>query len=147
MELFQRKVYESKNCTISRLFINGKPECYILQDGHRAVKEYGMTRIPEGRYKVRLKNDGGFTKRYAKKFGPEFHKGMLELVDVPKFKGILFHIGNTPEDTAGCLLPGRIMIPEKNFVAGSEEAYREVYPLVRDQLLSGLEVRWTISYA
>ena len=32
--------------------------------------------------------------------------GMLHVLDVPNFKYILIHCGNTDEDTAGCLLLG-----------------------------------------
>jgi hypothetical protein len=63
------------------------------------------TRIPAGSYKVELRTTGGFNARYKKKF-PDIHQGMLHVQDVPGFEYILIHIGNTDENTAGCLLVG-----------------------------------------
>ena len=62
-------------------------------------------RIPAGIYDVRLRKIGGFDGRYKKKFAG-FHRGMLHIQDVPNFKYVLIHIGNTDKNTAGCLLVG-----------------------------------------
>jgi len=49
--------------------------------------------IPQGVYKVR--------KRYSQRFGDHF-----EVLGVPDRTLILFHVGNFPDDTDGCILPG-----------------------------------------
>ena len=52
--------------------------------------------------------------------------GILELMDVPKFKYILIHIGNDEDDTAGCILPGNKASnnsQKRGFIYDSTEAY------------------------
>ena len=102
------KVYRfssDTDSTLSAIHIDGKFECYGLEDEFRTTKVWGETRIPKGTYKIGLRKEGGHHSRYSNKF-PSFHKGMLHVLDVPNFKYILIHIGNTDDDTAGCLLLG-----------------------------------------
>ena len=134
-----------KRDTLGLLFIDCQFYSYTLEDEYRTKKEYGKTRIPEGTYEVKLRSEGGFHNRYLKKFGPDFHKGMLEIQDVPDFTYVLIHIGNDDDDTAGCLLIGNTtnnnMIESKRgFIGDSTSAYREIYPIIRDELLKGEKV-------
>lgn len=122
------------------LFINCDFECHTLEDEYRAKKVYGETRIPNGRYKVELRKEGGFHQRYLKKFDSDFHKGMLWVKDVPNFEYILIHIGNDDDDTAGCLLVGSTADKERGFIGRSSSAYKEFYPKVADTILRGEEV-------
>tara|TARA_R100000353_G_scaffold158588_1_gene117880 strand:+ start:95 stop:712 length:618 start_codon:yes stop_codon:yes gene_type:complete len=116
--------------------------CYTLEDEARTVKQWGETRIPAGKYKLTLRNEGGFHTRYLAKFGAEFHKGMIYVNEVPNFEYILWHIGNDDDDTAGCLLVGKTS--QDNFIGNSTTAYKEIYPPIRDAILSGEEV--TVTY-
>lgn len=134
----QAPIVNAANHTISRLLINGKFECFVLEDGARAVKVWGKTRIPAGVYAIKLRKVGGFHERYSKRFGKE-HFGMLWIQDVPGFEFILIHLGNTPKDTAGCLLVGQTYNAFGS-VGGSERAYRRLYPQVAAALLAGEEV-------
>ena len=134
---------EAADWTISRLFVNGRFECFTLEDEKRAVKVRGETRIASGRFRVVLRTVGGFHERYLKKFGPDFHRGMLWITNVPGFEFILFHIGNTDEDTDGCVLVGQTMNPAGT-ISGSERAYRHFYPPVAAALLRGEEVWVTV---
>ena len=115
--------------------------CYTLEDEARTVKQWGETRIPAGTYKLTLRAEGGFHLRYLAKFGAEFHKGMIYVNDVPNFEYILWHIGNDDDDTAGCLLVGKTS--QDNFIGSSTTAYKEIYPPIRDAILSGEEVSVT----
>ena len=112
--------------------------CYTLEDEARTVKQWGETRIPAGTYKLTLRAEGGFHSRYLAKFGAEFHKGMIYVNEVPNFEYILWHIGNDDDDTAGCLLVGKTS--QDNFIGSSTAAYKEIYPPIRDAILSGEEV-------
>ena len=90
---------------------------------------------------------GGYDARYAKRF-PDIHIGMLEVLDVPDFKYILIHCGNTDEDTAGCLLLGDTQSSNKRlkngFIGKSTQAYKRVYTQIALALQSGEDV--TLEY-
>ncbi len=132
-------IYETKEFTVSRLLVDGRFECFTLEDEARTEKVHGETRIPAGRFRVQLRTEGGFHQRYAAKFGPDFHQGMLHVTDVPGFEWILFHLGNTPQDTAGCLLVGQ-QWNRAGWIGGSERAYRSFYPKAARKLARGEEV-------
>ena len=138
--------YNSKEgFTDGLFFINGEFQVHTLEPEYREVKIYGKKRIPNGKYKLGFRNEGGFHQKYLKKFGAEFHKGMIEIKDVPDFEFVLIHIGNKRKDTLACLLTG--MSNNANdigFIGGSTEAYKKIYPEISKALFSGEEV-W-ISY-
>ena len=114
--------------------------CYTLEDQAQTQKVYGETRIPSGTYKLTLRAEGGFHSRYAAKFG-DWHRGMIYVNDVPNFEYILWHIGNDDDDTAGCLLVGKTS--QDNFIGSSTNAYKEIYPPIRDAILNGDDVSVT----
>jgi len=138
-----------KDATNGLLFIDGVFECYTLEDEVRDAKVHSETAIPLGTYEIKFRNIGGFDTKYTARYGSTFHKGMLELQDVPNFKYILIHTGNTDEHTAGCLLLGETQQDldkgKDGFVGGSGDAYKKMYPKVRDALLNGEKV--TIEYS
>lgn len=98
---------------------------YTLEDAFQEEKVPERTRIPAGVYEIKLRTVGGHHRRYTKKF-PSIHKGMLWLQDVPDFTFVLIHIGNTNDDTAGCLLVGS-SVTESRTLTGSTKAYERVY--------------------
>ena len=121
--------------------------CFTLEDEFREIKISGETRIPAGTYNVTLRTEGGFNQRYNDKFGTDFNKGMLWVRDVPGFEYILIHIGNTDDNTEGCLLVGDTQtqnITKNGFIGSSTDAYTRIYPPIADVLVSGGEV--TITY-
>ena len=100
------------------------------------------TRIPAGEYELKLRTVGGYHERYVKKYG-SFHKGMIHVQDVPNFKYILWHTGNTDEHTAGCLLLGDTSqqnISKEGFIGASTAAYKRIYPNIAEAILSGEKV-------
>jgi hypothetical protein len=134
--------YNSKeNFSDGLFFINGLFQIHTLEPEYREIKIAGKKRVPNGRYKIGFRTEGGFHNRYLKKFGEEFHKGMLEIKDIPDFKYVLVHIGNFRKDTLGCLLTGMSNnADDAAFIGGSVEAYKKIYPLIRDALLKGEDV-------
>lgn len=96
MEILVQRIAKKDNYTIGRLSIDGKYVCDTLEDKVRepGVKVAGKTAIPAGRYRVIVN------------VSPKFGRELPRLLDVPGFEGILIHRGNTPEDTAGCILVG-----------------------------------------
>tara|TARA_R100000149_G_C5856767_1_gene123836 strand:- start:652 stop:1170 length:519 start_codon:yes stop_codon:yes gene_type:complete len=121
--------------------------CYTLEDESREEKVYGETCIPEGEYTIRFRSEGGYHSKYSKRFA-DMHLGMLEVCDVPNFKYILIHCGNTDEDTAGCLLVGDTQennnIKTSGFIGRSTTAYTRIYPDIAKAVAAGEEV--TIVY-
>ena len=121
--------------------------CYTLEDEKRSLKVRGETRVPAGVYQIKLRTEGGHHERYTKKYG-SMHKGMLHIIDVPNFKWILIHTGNTDEHTAGCLLVGDSQennnIVKDGFIGKSVNAYKRIYPDISKAILNGEEV--TIEY-
>ena len=114
--------------------------CYTLEDEARDLKVRGETRVPAGTYKIELRTEGGFHEKYKKRFS-KIHKGMLHVTNVPNFKWILIHTGNTDEHTAGCLLLGDTQtnnqIAKDGFVGSSGQAYKRVYPKIADAIENG----------
>lgn len=98
--------------TIGRLFIDSIYECFTLEDKVRepGIKIPGKTAIPEGTYRVILD------------YSPKYNRNMLHILDVPAFKGVRIHSGNTDEDTEGCLLVGKTW-NGNNTIYGSRDAY------------------------
>jgi hypothetical protein len=132
---------DNDSFTDGLFLINGEFKAHTLEDEYRTKKVFGETRISAGRFKVELRTVGGFHQRYLKKFGPTFHTGMLWIKDVPNFKYVLIHIGNDEDDTAGCVLVGMKQdANDAGFIGGSIKAYKKIYPIIRDAILSGEEV-------
>ena len=142
MQVSVLRYSENGESTLGLLFINGKFECYTLEDEHQDIKIKAETRIPAGTYQLKLRTEGTHHKRYAQKF-PDIHKGMLQVMDVPNFTNILIHIGNDDDDTAGCLLVGDSSI--NNLVApgrinSSTIAYKRMYTKIIKAMDNGEDV-------
>ena len=116
MKLQLKRIALRPTYTIGRLLIDGERFCDTLEDKVRDTnkdgdlldegeqKVYGQTAIPFGTYGVTLNVQ---SPKYSKRKAYDFCKGYLpRLLDVPHFEGILIHIGNKPEDSAGCILVG-----------------------------------------
>ena len=132
------------DATISKVNVDGQFVCFGLEDEYRAEKVANETRIPAGQYKVGVRREGGFHARYSERFA-DIHRGMLHILDVPNFEFILVHVGNTDEDTAGCLLVGlNATVDDGELrVTSSKLAYEKLYPMVIDAAEQGeLEIEY-----
>ncbi|MDT7604435.1 MAG: hypothetical protein QOF61_2432 [Acidobacteriota bacterium] len=110
-----RKTFTEQS-TMGELSVNGKFECFTLEDKVRAVKIHGATAIPEGIYEVVVT------------FSNKFKKQLPLLNNVPNFDGIRIHSGNKPADTEGCILVGQTK--SKDFVGGSRAAFDVLFPKI-----------------
>tara|TARA_R110002096_G_scaffold220851_3_gene409414 strand:- start:2305 stop:2775 length:471 start_codon:yes stop_codon:yes gene_type:complete len=121
--------------------------CYTLEDEYRDAKIFGETRIDAGIYTMSLRTEGGFHNRYSSRFS-DFHKGMLQIDNVPNFEYVLVHCGNSTDDTAACLLVGDTQtnnsVDVNGFIGKSTQAYKRIYPIIAEAILSDKLV--TIEY-
>ena len=123
LEVFRRK--SNGDTTIGDMHVDGQYLCKTLEDEYRDVKIMAETRIPAGTYIIKLQ-----------------HQGMLWLQNVPNFTTIYIHIGNTDEDTRGCILVGML---EKDWkLIQSTVAYVKLYTKVTQALNNGEPVSITI---
>lgn len=139
MKIEVNRFASDRDTTISMIRIDDKFECFGLEDEYRENKLAGETRIPAGVYQVGVRQVGGFHTRYLNRFGAGFHRGMLHVLNVPDFEYILIHVGNTDEDTAGCLLVGSGVCSAIGdmSIQYSVDAYKKLYTKVIDAALAG----------
>ena len=110
-----------------------------LEPDFDEVKEAGGSRIPEGTYRVGVRQEGAMTTKYYMRFG--WFRGMLHVLGVPWYEFIYIHIGNYAHDTEGCLLVGIGF--NGDAVTQSVSAFRQLYQLVIDDAVSGnLEITY-----
>ena len=139
MELTLKRIARKEKYTIGRLYIDGKYFCDTIEDKDRGLsqdfpitvnktkKKYGVTAIPVGRYRVTL---DVVSPKFSKKTAYQFCGGRLpRLVNVPAFDGVLIHIGNTANDTDGCILVGKNTQVGK--VLESTVTFRALYEILK----------------
>lgn len=131
MELKIIRIKSNTNFTEGKLYINGFYFCDTLEDKDRglyqymslaeikAVKVYGETCIPYGRYKVILS--------MSKRFG----KVMPELLSVKGFVGTRIHSGNTIYDTEGCILVGTKL--SEGAITNSRKTFNSLMSILKTQ--------------
>ena len=104
-------------------------QAYTLEDEYRAVKIKHETCIPSRLYSVKFnRTDTPLTLKYRRKF-PWFTYH-LEIQDVQGFKGVYLHIGNTDDNSSGCVLLGdgaNNNIEEDGFISNSTKAFKRFY--------------------
>jgi hypothetical protein len=95
------------------LYVDGKFECYTLEDVPRPVKVQNETAIAAGKYRVIINQSVRFKRR------------LPLLLNVPNFVGIRIHSGNTNHHTEGCILVGTTL--RKDFVGNSRLAFSRLF--------------------
>jgi hypothetical protein len=142
MELQLKREIFTDISTIGTLTIDGKFECYILEDKDRGinntltleqilrVKVYGKTAIPYGRYEV----DWTMSAR--------FKKMMPILLNVIGWSGIRIHSGNSELDSLGCLLCGTRKL--SNRITESTIATNKLYAKIEAAKKQGQRIFITI---
>lgn len=138
-----RIVAESEKSTVSSVTINGLDFGYVLEDDEDKTKVWGETRIPGGLYEIKRRTEGRFAARHKQLWN---HISALEIVDIPNYKFVLYHTGNTVADTHGCMLNGEVYgfdKKTKDFIipgGRSTAAYRKFYGEVSKALQAGKRV-------
>lgn len=127
------RIAKGLNSTLSHLYIGNYFVCYLLEDKISSIKATGLTCIPNGIYELKLNLSAGMNVKYKTKY-PLVHKGMLEIIGIPNFNYVFFHIGNTILDTRGCPLAGHYWAMDKKeyVVSQSTFAYEFIYPKLLD---------------
>ena len=113
MKIEVKRLYKTDNSTIGELTIDGKFECYTLEDKERDVKIKSETAIPKGTYKVIINQSN------------RFKKLMPLVLNVPNFEGIRIHPGNSNHDTEGCILVGQSR--SVDYITKSRKAYEILF--------------------
>lgn len=105
-----------------------EPEWRDLHHGEEKVM--GRTAIPEGEYRVVLA------------YSPHFKRQMPTVCDVPNFKGVLIHTGNSSADTEGCILVGERTEPD--VMISSRSYFAKVYTLIEKAFDKAEQISLTI---
>ncbi len=142
--------------TLSSFLFDDKQMGVGVEDEKREVKVKGETRIPEGVYKMDLRvspkfsysyyrdDDGNLIETKARttiELQNKYHTAheMIWVKDVPDFEFILWHWGNTDDDTDGCYIVGSTfgVIDKQKAVLASRDKYKEVYPILFKAIKKG----------
>jgi hypothetical protein len=143
MELILKRDTFTEISTIGSLSIDGKFECYILEDKDRGLidtmsiaeivgtKIYGKTAIPYGRYEI----DWTMSARF---------KVMMPILkNVKGYEGIRIHKGNSEIDSLGCLLCGTKKA--SNRITESTAATNKLYTKIAEAKKQGIKIYITIT--
>lgn len=136
MKIKVKRIYRGPEYTIGHLYVNDVYVCDTLEDRDRgldyrmslskikAKKIAGKTAIPTGTYRMTL--DVKSPKFGSKAFYREVCDGYLpRLIGVPGYDGVLIHVGNTQNDTDGCILVGLNKV--KGQVIDSRQIFRKLW--------------------
>jgi hypothetical protein len=145
MKIKMIRSFHSDTTTIGTLFVNNIFECFTLEDAVRDTKIKRKTAIPEGTYDIKYREVvTPMTEKYRKRYKKMGFKYHLELQNVPNYKYVYIHIGNTPKDTEGCILVGDSLNENTKTLLKSTQAFTRLYPKIRRAFNKGERVSITI---
>lgn len=111
----------SLSSTDGVLFVDSRPFCNTLEPAQGKEVKYGKgCCIAPGVYSIDFH------------YSPKFGKYMLTLCGVRGRSGILIHSGNTPKDTAGCILVGKR--ENVGVLSNSRDTLNKVFDLCLDAI-------------
>jgi len=132
LEYLLQRYYDNRKSTLGLFFRIGSQGLFhighTLEDEHRDDKLSGETRIPAGRYELKIRKvDSPLTEKYRKRYS--YFKYHIELQDVPNFKYIYVHPGINEHWTDGCILlsDGPQTINGEHSLSGSAETWKRWY--------------------
>ncbi len=118
-----KRVSYRPDCTLGVL-INSEdnmPICLTMEDPSRD-NETSVSCIPKGAY-------------YCYPYSSDRFQNVYKVKDVPGRTAILMHVGNTSEDTSGCILPGMQygILKSKPAVLNSKGAMSALHQITKHQ--------------
>lgn len=138
MKLLLKRFAFKNDYTVGKLYIDSKYFCDTIEDKDRGLnssmsveeikskKQYAVTAIPTGTYDITL-NVVSPKFKSNKKY--TFCGGKLpRLLNVKGYDGVLIHIGNTAQDSAGCILVGQNKVVGK--VINSTDTFQKLYKVL-----------------
>lgn len=135
MEIKLIRVQANKNATLGVMYNGMKFVCYTLEDEKREFKIKGETRIPKGEYEIKFREVmSPKTEHYRRRFS--WFTWHLELQNVPNFKYIYIHIGNSDDDSDGCILVGNSADSNRFKIWNSSNAFEKLYKVISEKLKS-----------
>lgn len=161
--IFVDRLPSEKDWTLSNFLSNDLAISGVgVEDEKRGTKVKGETCIANGTYPLALRHspkfsssyfrdDDGFILSAKERTTPElkarYHTAheMIWVTGVKDFEYILWHWGNTDDDTDGCYIVGSVFAPIKaqKGVANSRKKYVEIYPKIWNAIKSrGVEVTY-----
>lgn len=157
-----KRVSDDGETSLGVIYLDGVAKCGSVEDQEQKEdKVMHETRVSNGVYKLALRKEGGFHRRYKEKydekFGGGWHQGMLcvytdnnwvlNCPDGISFQYILWHLGNHDDNTSGCLLPNYVLDFLNDRGSRSGDAYEDIYPVLRDSIeASDLVDEWGNKY-
>lgn len=152
MEIILKRRFKGLKYTIGSLFINDKYFCDTIEDIDRYldssmslediknIKVYGNTAIPYGTYKIDM--DTISPKFKDRTWAKPYNGKLPRLLNVKGFDGILIHVGNTEQDTLGCLIVGENKLKGK--VINSTITFNNLMDRLLESHIAGEEIYITI---
>lgn len=152
MELKLKRIACKPQYSIGRLYVDGAYFCDTIEDKDRGLddsmteqaikskKVYSETAIPTGTYRVTMNVQ---SPKFKHRAAYAFCKGYLpRLLNVKGFDGILIHIGNTQNNSAGCILVGENKVVGQ--VINSTETFKKLYAVLDAANKRGEKITITI---
>ena len=152
MELTLKRRFKGLNYTIGSLYIEGKYFCDTIEDIDRyldssmtledikRIKVYGNTAIPYGTYKIDM--DTISPKFKDRSWAKPYNGKIPRLIKVKGFDGVLIHVGNTEQDSLGCILVGENKVKGK--VINSTITFNNLMNVLLESHIAGEKIYLTI---
>jgi len=162
MEVLVLRQPTKPDWTLSKFYFDNVLKGFGVEDEKRTIKVKGETCVPEGKYELDLRVSPKFSHlfyrddkgsiidaklRISNDLKQQYHTPheMVWVKNVPGFEYVLWHFGNTDDDTEGCYIVGTAfgIINKQEGVTGSRSKYKEIYPLLWQAIKKG---KCTVEY-
>ena len=137
-------IAETKESTLSAIYIDGEFFGFILEDGSNKIKIDGRTRVDAGGpYRLKPVQSGGFYAKYKAKYS---HRFAVLVLGFARHSAIMYHLLNEVTETRGCFGPGMAAGKYRTkplfYVRESEAAYLRLYDKL-DRIFDPIKVEFT----